>query len=62
MTIDPNTDLRNIDSENSWNEASEMEALDALRILECSWHSNGQGPYGPYALTPQARFEGDGSC
>jgi hypothetical protein len=45
-------------AETSWTGTIESGALEPLRFLEGSWHSDGQGPYGPYALQAIAEMRG----
>ncbi len=53
MTTQPDTG-----SQDSWNDTDAAEALQPVRFLEGSWHSDGEGPYGPYALDATAEVRG----
>jgi hypothetical protein len=39
-------------------DTDDVEGLQTLRFLAGSWHSDGQGPYGPYALDATAEIRG----
>ena len=45
-------------SQKSWTETDPTAGLQPVRFLESSWHSDGEGPYGPYALDATAEFRG----
>jgi hypothetical protein len=45
-------------SQDSWSETDPATALQPLRFLEGQWHSDGKGPYGPYALDATAEIRG----
>ncbi len=47
-----------IDPLESWVETDLAAGLQPVRFLEGSWHSNGDGPYGPYALDATAEIRG----
>lgn len=45
-------------SHGSWTGTDAAEGLLPVRFLEGSWHSDGEGPYGPYALDATAEIRG----
>jgi hypothetical protein len=45
-------------SHESWTETDPTAGLQTVRFLEGSWHSDGEGPYGPYALDANAEIRG----
>jgi len=45
-------------SQKSWTETDPTVGLQPVRFLEGSWHSDGEGPYGPYALDATAEIRG----
>jgi hypothetical protein len=48
----------NSSSQTTPTDTDDHDALQTLRFLEGSWHSDGQGPYGPYALEATAEIRG----
>jgi hypothetical protein len=53
MTTDPNTNWTDTNDT-----ANGVDALQPLRFLTGEWHSDGHGPYGPYALDALAQIRG----
>jgi hypothetical protein len=45
-------------SHDSWTETDQTAGLQPVRFLEGSWHSDGEGPYGPYALDATVEIRG----
>lgn len=45
-------------SQGSWTETDPAAGLGPVRFLEGPWHSDGEGPYGPYALDAAAEIRG----
>jgi hypothetical protein len=45
-------------SQESWTDTDAAAGLQPVRFLEGSWHSDGEGPYGPYALDATVEIRG----
>lgn len=53
MTTDHDTS-----AQTTWSDSGAEEGLRPLRNLAGEWHSDGTGPYGPYALDANAEIRG----